>query len=270
MKTRDLLSIGELSKMTGVHIKALRYYDSLGILTPAYVDPDSGYRYYSLFQRAEVDAIQLCVDTGIPLKDFPNYIDRDVPWICYKKLVDHGASLLEKKIELMRQRSSRLRAMQIEIERAESSCQNDHPERYVLPERYCWRVPYKGRLGHTASNEQIKRLILKIHDSGLKLGNSHGLLLLNENGTWVQYLFVDVMGDMDEMAAHPEILHIPSGPYLCKKVEKSDIFGAWNWCLACVTEADVELVIETELFVGNYSFSKPILEQRCLLKQPNK
>ena len=40
MKKKNLLSIGELSKITGVHIKALRYYDSLGILTPAYVDPD--------------------------------------------------------------------------------------------------------------------------------------------------------------------------------------------------------------------------------------
>ena len=48
MKKENLLSIGALSKQTGVHIKSLRYYDSLGILRPAYVDPCSGYRYYSL------------------------------------------------------------------------------------------------------------------------------------------------------------------------------------------------------------------------------
>ena len=51
MKKENLLSIGALSKQTGVHIKSLRYYDSLGILRPAYVDPSSGYRYYSLQQN---------------------------------------------------------------------------------------------------------------------------------------------------------------------------------------------------------------------------
>ena len=68
MKKENLLSIGALSKQTGVHIKSLRYYDSLDILCPAYVDPGSGYRYYSLQQIPVVDAIQLCVDLDIPLK----------------------------------------------------------------------------------------------------------------------------------------------------------------------------------------------------------
>lgn len=70
MKKKNLLSIGELSKITGVHIKALRYYDSLGILKPAYIDPDSNYRYYSFPQKATVEAIQFCVDIGVPLKQF--------------------------------------------------------------------------------------------------------------------------------------------------------------------------------------------------------
>lgn len=59
MKKDNLLSIGALSKQTGVHIKSLRYYDSLGILRPAYVDPSSGYRYYNLQQIPVVGAIQL-------------------------------------------------------------------------------------------------------------------------------------------------------------------------------------------------------------------
>ena len=59
MKKENLLSISALSKQTGVHIKSLRYYDSLGILRPAYVDSSSGYRYYSLQQIPVVDAIQL-------------------------------------------------------------------------------------------------------------------------------------------------------------------------------------------------------------------
>lgn len=47
MDKQNLLTIGNLSKQTGVHIKSLRYYEQLGILRPAHTDPDTGYRYYT-------------------------------------------------------------------------------------------------------------------------------------------------------------------------------------------------------------------------------
>lgn len=263
MKKKNLLSIGELSKITGVHIKALRYYDSLGILKPTYVDPDSGYRYYSFCQKAVVDAIQFCVDLDIPLKHFHDYADEAEPWICYKDLVEQGTELAEEKIRLMKERLSRLKAMQTEIERSEISYHNSKPAKFFLPERTCFLAPYEGRLRCDESNELMKKLIMEIYRQGLKLGNSNGLLLLKKSGEWKQYIFVDVSAM--ETIAIPEILHIPSGQYLCKKVEQSGIGQVWNWCLPHVTEDEIELVIETELFVGNYTFSKPVLEQRCLL-----
>ena len=38
--------IGEFSRIVGVTIKALRYYDDIKLLSPAHVDEDNGYRYY--------------------------------------------------------------------------------------------------------------------------------------------------------------------------------------------------------------------------------
>ena len=40
-------SIGEVSKITGLSIDRLRNYDKIGLLKPSYIDPNSGYRYYS-------------------------------------------------------------------------------------------------------------------------------------------------------------------------------------------------------------------------------
>lgn len=51
MEKKDLLSISELAAISGVNAKSLRYYDRLGILRPAFVDPDSGYRYYAFYQK---------------------------------------------------------------------------------------------------------------------------------------------------------------------------------------------------------------------------
>jgi DNA-binding transcriptional MerR regulator/effector-binding domain-containing protein len=41
-----VLSIGEFSKITCLSIKTLRFYHDQGLLTPARVDPQTGYRYY--------------------------------------------------------------------------------------------------------------------------------------------------------------------------------------------------------------------------------
>lgn len=43
MRTKKYLSIGEMAKLSGVHIKSLRYYDRIGVLKPAYVDPKTNH-----------------------------------------------------------------------------------------------------------------------------------------------------------------------------------------------------------------------------------
>ena len=40
------MTIGEFGRESGLSAKALRMYDELGLLRPAYVDPFSGYRFY--------------------------------------------------------------------------------------------------------------------------------------------------------------------------------------------------------------------------------
>ncbi len=68
-----LLSIGEVSKLKGVGIKSLRYYERIGIFNPAYINPETGYRYYSMTQMMELDVIITCIELGIPLKDLESY-----------------------------------------------------------------------------------------------------------------------------------------------------------------------------------------------------
>ncbi|HXY36006.1 MAG TPA: MerR family transcriptional regulator [Planctomycetaceae bacterium] len=41
-----MFSIGEFSKLSGLTVKTLRFYHEEGLLIPAFVDPDTGYRYY--------------------------------------------------------------------------------------------------------------------------------------------------------------------------------------------------------------------------------
>jgi len=42
----ELMSSGAFARASGLSRKALRLYDELGLLSPARVDPHSGYRFY--------------------------------------------------------------------------------------------------------------------------------------------------------------------------------------------------------------------------------
>ena len=49
-----MLKIGEFARLSQVSVKTLRHYDALGVLRPALVDPESGYRLYDIGQLVEV------------------------------------------------------------------------------------------------------------------------------------------------------------------------------------------------------------------------
>jgi len=63
-----MLRIGEFSKLGQVSIKTLRYYDSIGLLVPDSVDPESGYRYYSGGKLAELAHIHRLKCAGFSLE----------------------------------------------------------------------------------------------------------------------------------------------------------------------------------------------------------
>ena len=52
-----MFSIGEFSKLSQLPIKTLRFYHDEGLLIPAFIDPDTGYRYYEQRQIATAQAI---------------------------------------------------------------------------------------------------------------------------------------------------------------------------------------------------------------------
>ena len=63
----DLISIGEFARLSRLSAKALRLYDELGLLPPAQVDPDSGYRWYAAGQLDNARLVASLRQIGVPL-----------------------------------------------------------------------------------------------------------------------------------------------------------------------------------------------------------
>jgi DNA-binding transcriptional MerR regulator len=65
----ELTGIGEFARRVRLSVKQLRSYDDMGLLAPAYVDSDSGYRYYHRGQARTAVTIALLRSLDVPLAD---------------------------------------------------------------------------------------------------------------------------------------------------------------------------------------------------------
>lgn len=86
-----LYKIGMFAAMNRVTVKALRFYEEQGLLIPALIDSETGYRYYKLNQMAILHQISALKQAGFTLEEIANV----------NSGVDEGALLLKKKSELL-------------------------------------------------------------------------------------------------------------------------------------------------------------------------
>ena len=66
---KSFLSINEFSKLSGLEISTLRYWDDIGLFSPSMRNPDNNYRYYSSEQIVAVKFINVMSNIGVPLKE---------------------------------------------------------------------------------------------------------------------------------------------------------------------------------------------------------
>lgn len=263
MEREKLLTIGSLSKLTGIHIKSLRYYDRIGVLKPAYTDPVTGYRYYTLLQIHMVAAIQLCVELGIPLKDFSKYVAEGNEKIHYTKLLERGTQLLEEKIASIQERLDFVQRMQNDIRRAEAHLHEGGELVCTMPEKCCWVVPYEGSRSDREYPVVRRALLEEIYEAGVTAVYEVGLLRLWRGNGYRQYLFADVVLRSEQ--DRPNLLRLPAGKYCCRSAEGGSMEKAPQLFHELFALDYEKVVVESQLVTGDYEFNNPMIELRCSL-----
>lgn len=103
MHTEDkegLLSISEMAKLRKVTTETLRHYDRIGLFKPEYVDPDTGYRYYSISQYEKLGTIKELRQLGMGLDEIKEYFNHRNLEKSKKMLKDYHAQLIQKIQEM--------------------------------------------------------------------------------------------------------------------------------------------------------------------------
>ena len=109
MKKHDdnLFQIGEVTKIMGVTRKTLLVFEDLGLLTPAYKDEESGYRYYSADNMTQIRSIRSLQALGLTLKEVAEYYyDTENIDAHLQRLMELRASL-DRNIQMLQVRSAK-------------------------------------------------------------------------------------------------------------------------------------------------------------------
>lgn len=98
----QLFSIGDVAKLFHLSVSSLRHYEALGLLTPERVDPNTGYRSYSIRQFEVLNTIRYLRALDMPLEEIADFLrDRDVERI-EEKLLPAAGGRAAKARELER------------------------------------------------------------------------------------------------------------------------------------------------------------------------
>lgn len=102
MEKTNLFSIGNMAKLFHLSVSSLRHYEEAGLLRPEYIDPNSGYRYYSTRQFELLNTIRYLRTLDLPLSEISDFLqNREVERI-EQKLRQQKEIVIQKQQELKR------------------------------------------------------------------------------------------------------------------------------------------------------------------------
>lgn len=217
MDKSTLLSIGEFAQAAGISTKALRYYEKKGILKPYWIDQDTGYRYYRLHQLNQLNLIGIFLDLDICLSQFNAYVDQDYSSIDYRKLLQVGKELTQKRIHILEDKMRYINYLNEKANHPFSSNRTSQPV-WLLP---CSEVPNK-----LSVEKAIKEIFHDISTYGLTPFQSYGLIMICNGGKNRLFYFADICQPRNKTIIHENIFYLPQGDY--RSIEQTD----WNIELA--------------------------------------
>jgi effector-binding domain-containing protein len=103
-----MLKIGDFSALAHVSIATLRYYDQAGLLTPARIDSQTGYRYYAAHQLSRLHRILVLRDFGLSLEQIGEMLHAGVTAVEMRGMLKLQLAEQERRVREEGDRLSRL------------------------------------------------------------------------------------------------------------------------------------------------------------------
>lgn len=242
---KDFLSIGEVSKLKGVSVKSLRYYADIGILIPAYINPKTGYRYYTMQQMFILDLIIICLNLEIPLKNFNSYVTKDGTLSMDKILVD-GRRIANEKIKKLNTTIMELEHMSNHLAISKEIKKNKGEYFRYCKERYFLVAKWDGNLYDIRSFMQVTTKLYKLceEENIASLGNQ-GIVYEYLENCVNNLVFVEIEKPKSYMES---VLTIPAGNFQCEVFYNENIHDGEDKYLKNKVYKNGSFVIGREIY----------------------
>lgn len=213
---KQYLTISEFAALRNVNLNSIRYYEKLKLLLPAYIDPQTKYRYYLPEQLTTLDIILLCIRLDIPLKTLNEYIDADGQ-LNIREILEYGKQTMQEKISEMQRglEITQYNLDSIEQNRQYSSRHGIYTRK--IEERYLYTAPFRGNQDDLLQKEKTAmELFQHAQVQNMAPVFPAGILIHCDREPYSFSFFVQVLRPA---VPHPQIIHIPAAEFSCMQIE---------------------------------------------------
>src|SRR5262245_57122485 len=163
-----MFKIGDFSRIARVSARLLRFYDEIGLLKPAHADAQTGYRFYTVAQLAQLNRITVLKDLGFSLEQIGDILKAPVDPGELRRMLLMRRNDAERAVELEAQRLRNIetRIAQIELEGAltvDDVVERAEPARRLLSVRRQVASFGEARALIPVLREQSKALLPRSH-----------------------------------------------------------------------------------------------------------
>jgi DNA-binding transcriptional MerR regulator len=120
-----MFRIGEFSKIAQVSGRLLRYYDEIGLLSPALTDPQSGYRYYSAQQLPQLNRILVLKELGLSLEQITRLLAQETAVDDIRAMLTLRKAQIEQTVQA---EMARLRVVESRLQQIDTHGQIQAPD----------------------------------------------------------------------------------------------------------------------------------------------
>lgn len=215
----EYFSIGEVSQIKGITIKAMRFYDRIGLIKPYYVDPSNQYRYYHAKQFIYFDIIKAARSMDIsPNALIPFFKNKDS-----SGLMDYLALHKELTLQKIRDMENVVKGIDQVIKTIDIAKTTDEKKIYrrQLPDRHIIITPFDISMNQETVMNAYSQLDITINNRRLINTYESGILFSKDedDNFKPEYLYTTIAEA--EQAADYKLL--PGGNYICIKYTKKNI-----------------------------------------------
>ena len=140
---KRFFSIGEVSKLKNVTIKALRYYHNIGLLIPAHINPDNGYRFYTINQFLYLDIIKVCRQSNVSIKEIKDLFAK-ADTNSLKLYLEQKNEDIYKEIKKLKHLNKQIETLKKAIYLSENELMKTGFNMQTFEERYFFSSPTQG------------------------------------------------------------------------------------------------------------------------------